>query len=270
MQTDVPAVEIVSPDALALVRFGLRAPDDPRILSTVRVIDHLLKIDMPFGPVWRRYNGDGYGEHDDGAPFDGVGIGRAWPLLTGERAHYELAAGRADEAQRLLAPMRACANEGGMLPEQIWDGPDLPNRGLTRGQPTGSAMPLVWAHAEYLKLRRSLRDGRVYDLPPQTWQRYVVERTRSPYAIWRFNHKTAAMSAGRRLRIQTLAPAVVHWSADDWTTVHDTPSRDTGLGEVVTDLPTESLAPGAAVVLTFRWPEAGRWEGRDFRIIVTA
>ena len=31
---NAPAVEIVSPDALALVRFGLRAPDDPRILNT--------------------------------------------------------------------------------------------------------------------------------------------------------------------------------------------------------------------------------------------
>jgi glucoamylase len=129
-------------------------------------------------------------------------------------------------------------------------------------------MPLVWAHAEYLKLRRSLRDGRVYDLPPQTWQRYVVERTGTPYAIWRFNHKISAMTAGRRLRIQTLAPAIVHWSVDDWATTHDTPSRDTGLGEFVTDLPTESLEPGAAVVLTFHWPAASKWEGRNFRIVV--
>ena len=66
-----------------------------------------------------------------------------------------------------------------MLPEQIWDGADVPERELFRGRPSGSAMPLVWAHAEHLKLRRSLRDGKVYDLPPQTWQRYVVERTRS-------------------------------------------------------------------------------------------
>jgi glucoamylase len=268
LQSNVPVVELVSPDALALVRFGLRAPDDPKILNTVRVVDYLLKIDMPFGPVWRRYNGDGYGEHADGAPFDGVGIGRSWPLLTGERAHYELAAGRSDAAERLLATMRACASEGGMLPEQIWDAPDLPDRELWRGRPTGSAMPLVWAHAEYLKLRRSLRDGRVYDQPPQTWQRYVVERTGTPYAIWRFNHKISAMTAGRRLRIQTLAPTIVHWSVDDWATLEDTPSRDTGLGEFVTDLPTESLVPGAVLALTFHWPAAGTWEGRDFRIVV--
>src|SRR5205807_899128 len=88
--------EIHGEDVLALVRFGLRAPDDPRIVSTVKAIDALLKVDLPQGPCWHRYNDDGYGEHDDGSPFDGTGRGRAWPLLTGERAHYELAAGRRD------------------------------------------------------------------------------------------------------------------------------------------------------------------------------
>src|SRR5205823_4245186 len=92
-----PAARLISPDALALVRFGLRAADDPRIIDTVRAIDALLRADLPQGPVWYRYNQDGYGEHRDGRPFDGTGIGRAWPLLTGERAHIQpaAAAGRA-------------------------------------------------------------------------------------------------------------------------------------------------------------------------------
>ena len=89
----VAADALVSTDMLALVRFGLRAPDDPRIVDSVRVIDHVLRAELPTGPGWRRYNGDGYGEHDDGSPFDGTGVGRVWPLLAGERAHYELAAG---------------------------------------------------------------------------------------------------------------------------------------------------------------------------------
>ena len=89
---------MVSPDALALVRFGLRAADDPRMVNTVKVIDALLKVEMPPGPVWHRYNEDGYGEHEDGRPFDGAASAAAWPLLTGERAHYELAAGHTDEA----------------------------------------------------------------------------------------------------------------------------------------------------------------------------
>jgi glucoamylase len=67
------AAHIVSPDALALVRFGLRAPDDPRILATIRAIAALLKVEFSTGPCWHRYNGDGYGEHADGSPFDGIG-----------------------------------------------------------------------------------------------------------------------------------------------------------------------------------------------------
>ena len=99
--------DIVSPDALALVRFGLRAADDPRIVNTVKVIDLLCKVETPRGPCWHRYTDDGYGEHTDGSPYNGIGTGRAWPLLTGERAHYELAAGRADEADRLLRRWKA-------------------------------------------------------------------------------------------------------------------------------------------------------------------
>ncbi len=169
------AGEIVSPDALALVRFGLRSPHDPRILNTLKVIDSLLKVETPFGPCWKRYNGDRYGEGADGSPYTGGenGVGRAWPLLTGERAHYELAAGNRDEAIRLMKAMEAFANSSGFLPEQIWDAADIPDRNLFLGRPTGSAMPLVWAHAEYLKLRRSIRDNRVFDMPAQTANRYL-------------------------------------------------------------------------------------------------
>jgi glucoamylase len=264
----VPADRIVSPDALALVRFGLRAPDDPRIVNTVRVIDYLLKLETPHGPAWRRYNEDGYGEHEDGRPFDGSGVGRAWPLLTGERAHYELAAGRKDIAEQLLKSLEAFANEGGMIPEQVWDERDIPERELFFGRPSGSAMPLVWAHAEYLKLSRSIAEGAVFDQPPQPVQRYQVKGTGSRYALWRFNQKCRGIPPGKILRLETLAPAVVHWSLDAWSTTCDTPARDTGLGIYSTDLPTESLAPGTSIFFTFYWPEAGRWEGRDFEILV--
>jgi len=87
------------------------APDDARILSTLKVIDAELKVDTPHGPAWHRYQGDGYGEHADGAPFDGIGIGRAWPLLTGERAHYELAAGRARATEELAQALEAFAGD---------------------------------------------------------------------------------------------------------------------------------------------------------------
>ncbi len=171
-----PAHEVVSIDALALVRFGLRRADDPRILATIKAIDHLLRVELPTGPCWRRYNGDGYGEHADGSSFDGVGIGRPWPLLTGERAHYELAAGRPDVARKLLRTMSTLTSAGGLLPEQVWDADDIPARELFRGKPSGSAMPLVWAHAEDIKLRRSLADGTVFDMPPISKARYADTR----------------------------------------------------------------------------------------------
>lgn len=263
-----PAANVVSPDALALVRFGLRAPDDPHVLNTLKVIDAMLRVETPFGPSWHRYNGDGYGEQEDGSPFDGVGIGRAWPLLTGERAHYELAAGRADVAERLMHTMESFASIGGMIPEQVWDAEDMPDKELYCGRPTGSAMPLVWAHAEYVKLRRSLRDGRVFDLPPQTAERYLKKKTGTPFAIWRQNNKIKEMAAGKTLRVEVLEQATVHWSADGWKTTLDTPLQDTNLGIYVADLPTEKLPTGATVEFTLYWKGSERWLGQNFTITV--
>jgi glucoamylase len=262
-----PVTLMVSLDALALVRFGLRAADDPRIVNTVKVVDATLKVDTPRGPVWHRYQGDGYGEHADGGPFDGTGVGRAWPLLTGERGHYELAAGRRDVAKQLAHAMEALAGESCLLPEQVWDSAEIPDRSFI-GHASGSAMPLVWAHAEYIKLCRSLRDGEIFDRPPQTIQRYLVEKVTSRHITWRFNNKVRAMPPDRILRVETRAPAVVHWSVDGWRTVHDTPTRDTTLGVHVADLQTLELRIGDRVDLTFNWIEADRWEGIDFVVWV--
>jgi glucoamylase len=263
-----PAIDIVSPDALALVRFGLRSPNDNRIRDTVRVIDALLKVETAHGPAWRRYNGDGYGEHEDGAPFDGTGVGRPWPLLVGERAHYELAAGNLKEALRLSHTLEGFANDGGLIPEQIWDAPDIPRRELFFGRASGSAMPLVWAHAEYIKLRRSLQENRVFDTPRQTVQRYLVDKLGSAHVIWRFNHKCQTMGAGRLLRVEVLAPATIHWGEGDWQQTSDVETLDTGLGVHFADLSTENLQAGAIVRFTFRWQEDARWEGRDFAVSI--
>ena len=260
------ASHLVSPDALALVRFGLRTADDPHIRNTVKVIDALLKIDTPAGPTWHRYNDDGYGEHKDGSPFDGTGIGRGWPLLTGERAHYELAAGRVENAKQLLVALESFANEGGLIPEQVWDSPDIPENELYFGKPSGSAMPLVWAHAEYLKLRRSLQDGQLFDQPTQTVQRYLKENTVSPRLTWRFNHKLRSLPPGKILRIELMAPAVVHWTADDWKTCLDMKTHDAGLNIHMADLPIQSLPKGKQIKFTFYWPESSHWEGNDFMI----
>jgi glucoamylase len=264
------AEHLVSPDALALVRFGLRAADDPRILNTVKVIDSLLKTDMPQGAIWHRYNGDGYGEHEDGSPFDGTGIGRAWPLLAGERAHYELAAGNKVGAQKLLEALEGFANEGGLIPEQIWDVKDIPERELFFGQPSGSAMPLVWAHAEYVKLLRSLRDGAVFDTPPQTVQRYLVEKKTCAFVLWRFAYKRTTIPCGKFLRIETRAPAQIHWSTDNWATKNDIETRDTGLGVFTADLALQTVPQGGEIKFTFYWPQTQHWEGTDFSMRVVA
>jgi glucoamylase len=264
----VAADDLISADALALVRFGLRAPDDPRIVDTVKVIDHVLRVDLPYGPGWRRYNGDGYGEHDDGSPYDGTGIGRAWPLLAGERAHYELAAGRRSEAERLLATMEAGSSPGRLLPEQVWDGRPIPELELFPGQPSGSAMPLVWAHSEHIKLLRSLADGKVFDRPPQTVRRYLREKPVPRCRPWRPDWRTPSVPVGRVLRLDLPAPALVHWSADGWETRQDVATRDTGLGIHTADLQTDGLVPGR--VLTFTWKDiaSGEWIGVDHTVTV--
>ena len=260
---------LVSPDALALVRFGLRDANDERIVNTVRVIDRLLCRRTRTGPTWYRYNNDGYGEHEDGAPFDGVGIGRGWPLLTGERAHYELARGRPEAAMHLLGVMRAQTSDGGMLPEQIWDADDLPDRELYNGRPTGGAMPLVWAHAEYVKLVRSLREGVVFDMPDLPYDRYVRRKLQSEHAIWSAANKTGVMRAGRTLRIQTNHPVLVHWSSDRWQTTHDTTAREVGALRIwIADLATNALRGGDAVDFTLFHLEDQRWEGQNYRVAV--
>jgi len=267
-QNIVQSDQIVSVDALALVRFGLRSATDPKILCTVKVIDAILRTETKTGPVWHRYTLDGYGEHDDGSPFDGTGVGRGWPLLAGERGHYELARGNLEDAERLLHTIEAQASSGGLIPEQVWDAEDIPKRGLRSGRPTGSAMPLVWAHAEYIKLVRSIRDRKIFDMPAQTVARYQDNRTLSKICSWKFNQKIRKIEPGLKLRIETQAAATVHWSLDEWRTANDSKTIDTGLGIHYVDLPTSSLFKGSTVVFTFHWNEADKWEGTDFKIDV--
>jgi len=267
-ESEAPAAHIVSPDALALVRFGLRAADNPHIVNTIKVIDALLKTETPAGPIWRRYNEDGYGEHEDGSPFDGNGIGRPWPLLTAERAHYELAAGRSDSARKLLTTLEAFANTGGLIPEQTWDGSDIPERELFFGHPSGSAMPLVWAHAEYLKLCRSLADSRVFDMPPQTARRYPLVKKTSEFTVWAFNHKIRKISQGKTLRLFLSEPARIRWSTDEWENEKENDTHDSTLGIHVANLSTRRLKVSTNIRFTIYWIKQERWEGTDYIVEV--
>jgi glucoamylase len=262
------AVNVVTPGILALVRFGLRAPEDPRILGSVKVVDATLKNDTAHGPVWHRYSEDGYGEHADGSPFDKTGQGHGWPLLAGERAHYEIAAGNFDEARRLLSAMSAQTSECGMIPEQIWEAPDIPQHELYNGCPTGSGMPLAWAHAEYIRLLRSLKERRVWDMPPQPVQRYQVHKKVARFAIWTFEQQRGRISAGKDMRIDCMRPARVRWSTDNWRTVNETETQDSELGVYYAMLETCAVPRGRSVQFTFYWPESKKWEGRNFAVNV--
>ncbi|MFW0884454.1 glycoside hydrolase family 15 protein [Candidatus Acidulodesulfobacterium sp. H_13] len=261
-----PASAVICTDALSFVRFGLREAKDIRMLNTLKVIDGILKTETPSGSCWHRYNGDGYGEHSDGSPFDGTGIGRIWPLLTGERAHYDIAAGNLGGAEKLLKTMENLANDGGLLSEQIWDAADIPERSLFFGRPSGSATPLVWAHAEYLKLVRSITEEKVFDTPPQTVERYLKDKTVSNIVQWRFNHKIRSLESGKTLRIEALSPAIIHWSFNGWQDINDTETRETDLGVYYVDLPSSDIDRGGEITFTFYWQLAARWEGIDFNV----
>lgn len=260
--------DIISVDALALVRYGLRAADDPRILNTVKMIDLLLKTETVRGPVWHRYNEDGYGEKGDGAPFDGIGVGRGWPLLTGERAHYEVAKGNLKEATRLCHVMADFAGVGSLFPEQVWDSVDIPEKRLYNGHSTGSAKPLVWAHGEYLTLLRSIKEQRVFAMPTQTKERYLNNKHPSAHAFWSFHQQLQELPQGKKLRIQLNEEAKIHWSMDHWKTSHDSDTTTNQLGIHYVDLPSENLAKDQKIDFTIFWKHAQKWEGQDISIKV--
>jgi len=260
----IPAREQVATDFLQLVRLGLRDAHDPIVLNTLRVIDGELMVDTSVGPSWHRYTGDGYGEHADGRPFDGTGRGRAWPLLTGERGHYEVAAGR-DPLSYLLA-MSAMAGRCGLISEQIWDASPLPERLLEPGRPTGAVMPLVWAHAEFIKLVVSRRLQRPFDRPEALWERYGGKRPDPMYVVWTSRMPISAIHEGQIVRLCLPAPARVHFGTDGWQQVADVETTDSGLGLHFADLPTGQLVCGQGIDFTFTWSTTGSWEGRDYSV----
>lgn len=264
-QVEFPARDIVDAGFLELVRYGIRPAGDPLIEDSLRVVDAVLRVETPAGPCWRRYNHDGYGQRDDGGPYEGWGTGRAWPFLTGERGHYELAAGRPVEPW--LRAMEGFATVGGLLTEQVWDAEDLPEKLMFLGRPTGAAMPLMWAHAEYLKLVRSAVDDEIFDRIPEVAARYLEPRAERSPEIWTFRRRPARVEPGGTLRVLAEAPFTLRWSDDDWQTVHDKEATGVSLGFSWVDLPVNPSRRGS-IRFTFRWHEGNRWEGRDFEVAV--
>jgi glucoamylase len=204
------ARNMVDPSFLELVRYGIRRSDDPLIVDSLRVVDHVLRVGTPGGPCWRRYNHDGHGQRDDGGPLENGGRGRAWTLLTAERGMYELAAGA--ESDTHIRAMEFFSGPAGLLPEQVWDGPDLPESHLECGKATGSATPLVWAHAEYVKLLRSRSEERIFDRIDVVHQRYCEECEAPPRVqIWQDNSRPSRVRGDETLRVQLRTPFQLRW-----------------------------------------------------------
>jgi glucoamylase len=261
------ARNVVGGDFLHLVRFGIRDANDPIIRDSIEIIDRVLKHDLPDGPCWRRYNHDGYGQKDDGGAFDGTGVGRCWPILTGERGHYELAAGR--DPKPFIAAIENSANQGGMITEQLWDGPDLPDAHMKRGCPTGAAMPLCWSHAEYISLVRSRHDGICLSCVEPAFERYVLHPVQSNYEIWTLRYPLRRIPRGKILRIILAEQATVVWSTDGGarTNLLDT-IHESRLNLWFADFPTTDWPIGSVLTFTFRWKRDQHWEGRDWQINV--
>lgn len=253
----LPATDLVSLEFLALVRFGLRAADDPAIRGSLAVADGLLAVELPTGRAWHRYNEDGYGEHADGAPFDGSGVGRAWPLLAGERGHLALAAG--EDPLPYLAAMAAMTGPGGMMPEQVWDSDPLPHLELMPGQPTGAAMPLVWAHAEYLKLVCATRDRQPVERLESVEARYGHQKPQPARRHWRAAVPFVRCAAGTKVIVEDARPFVLRHSLDGWSTASDVVATPLPFG--LFGVHFEGMEQGRE--LTFAISFEDNWEGVD-------
>ena len=269
-QTEFEAREIIDAGFLELVRYGVRRADDPLIVDSLKVVDAVLKRELPQGPGWLRYNGDGYGQRPDGGPFEGWGQGRVWPLLTGERAHYELAAGK--DIGPLINTYERFATCGQLLPEQVWDEGGRPGRSLRIGLPAGSAVPLAWAHAEYLKLLRSALDGKVFDRIDPVYERYSEpegrKRIRRGIEIASLRRNIQRMNAGSTLRIVDEKRFEVEWTDDGWHTRHTAASR--ALGSAGFSAEFAPAAMSSEVEWTMHWQDEEAWLGYNVKVKVDA
>ncbi|HEU0038119.1 MAG TPA: glycoside hydrolase family 15 protein [Verrucomicrobiae bacterium] len=262
-----PARNVVGGDFLHLVRLGIRSANDQIVRDSIEVIDRVIKRDLPQGPGWRRYNHDGYGQKDDGNAFDGTGIGRCWPILTGERGHYELAARR--DPLAFIKSLEKFSNEGGMISEQLWDAENLPDNRMKRGGPTGAAMPLCWSHAEYVSLVRSRHDGVCFDRVEPAFERYVANPVQSRHEIWSLRHPLRRVPRGKILRIILPAEVTIVWSTNDWAhTNKSKTANESGLNLWLVDFPSEDWPVGTTFTFTCLWERDQRWQGQNWQVEV--
>ena len=160
---------------LELVRLGVKPANDSRISESLPVVDATIKVPTPNGDMFWRYNFDGYGENFcdcTGWPKDQAGTGGLWPLLDGERGEYELANANTAQAVDRLKTMAKAANAGFMIPEQVFDHTSW-SCGYFLGQGTGSATPLAWSMAQFVRLAQSIDAGKPVETPAVVAKRYI-------------------------------------------------------------------------------------------------
>ena len=192
---------VIDAGFLELVRLGELSATDPQVMNSLAVVDKTIEHQTASGVGWLRYNGDGYGDchvlpdHDctiEGAPWapSNKGTGHPWPVLSAERGEQDLATGHTTSAGQLLSAMGAMSSGVGLVPEQVWDAPNVPaspfgsdpttaSIGFVNGKPDGSAAPLTWGAGSYVRLAADLSAGRVLEQPAQTVDRYITHTQRS-------------------------------------------------------------------------------------------
>jgi glucoamylase len=258
----VPASALVSMDFSYLTRLGLRDAGDARIRDTITVTDALLRVVTPSGPVYHRYNDDGYGEKADGSPFDGSGIGRLWPLLTGERGHLALQSG--EDPLPYLETMARCASVGGLMPEQVWDSAPIPEKGLAPGRPSGSAMPLLWTHAEYVKLAVARESGKPVEMLRAVEERYAAKPRAARTWHWRAEARFTHLARGRRLAIEHRGPFVLRYGFDGWQQVVEKVAAPGPFGMYAVTFAPDEIEKFATMQFTRRFDRG--WENVDYSL----
>jgi glucoamylase len=155
---------------------------------------------------------------------------------------------------------------GGLIPEQVWDSDPIPERMLYPGKPTGSAMPLVWAHAEFLKLLLARETGKPIEQFDAVTERHGHRPPHAASWFWRTEAPVDRLPPGRALVIENAEPFVLHFGFDGWQNVAERASTPLAFTMHGVRLEPNELADHAALDFTRRSPPAGSWEGADHTV----
>jgi len=240
---------VIDAGFLELARLGELSASDPDITQSLPVVDATIESTTVSGPGWHRYNGDGYGDGaSDGHPWapSGQGTGHLWPALTAERAEQDLQTGAVGAASSLADSMTRFASGIGLIPEQDWELPDLAaspfgtdpttaSIGFRNGKAAGSASPLTWSAASYVRLSRDIAAGRLLDRPASTFKRYVAHTQGTTALTVTAPTDNSAVSA---------SPVTVTGTSTPGNTVYAT-ATNTDANSVSTSASTTAAADGS-------------------------